>query len=235
MNFIDELAGRIDTAVFDQNLRNSDEVREKFIIDSVVNKDSLNALNHVDTPAGWINIGDDENERYVLGRLGKRHTLLCVGINPSTAGSQNVNDRSKIKLDPTTREIEAIVNDSDTPYDGWLIINIYPKRASKPKDLDIEENPILVRRNLLILEKLKKYLADQEYTVWAAWGNMIGLRKYLLTELKAIYELGFNGSWVKRGPLTKVGNPRHPLWAPDVPFTDFDIEDYLRLKELENI
>ena len=63
--------------------------------------------------------------RYLLAKKGKNN-LLVVGLNPSTADAEN--------SDPTMRNIDRIAGNNG--YDGWLLVNLYPRRKSNPADLD---------------------------------------------------------------------------------------------------
>lgn len=90
-----------------------------------------------DIPVGWIYIGDDE-ERYILGQPGNRN-LLIFGINPSTASPGDNN------IDPTIRKVRKIAENDG--FDGWIMVNIYPQRATDPKDLPKEANKELLAKN----------------------------------------------------------------------------------------
>ncbi len=66
--------------------------------------------------------------------------------------------------------------------------------------------------------------------VWAARGTLIRKRKYLpqlLTDLVALPALA-NVHWFSRGPRSKAGHPRHPLYVRADAFLDaFDVGAYL--------
>ena len=67
-----------------------------------------------------VYIGDDK-VRFILGEVGT-NTIICFGINPSTA-----ND---IKDDPTISKIRKIASENNC--DGWIMLNLYPQRATNP-------------------------------------------------------------------------------------------------------
>ena len=63
--------------------------------------------------------------RYVLGRRGT-NPLICIGINPSTA--------DPTRLDPTLQSVDRIAKNNG--FDGFMMMNVYPQRATVPNDLD---------------------------------------------------------------------------------------------------
>lgn len=154
-----------------------------------------------DVPEGWVYIGD-EKERYILGQPGK-YNLLVFGVNPSTATPGDNN------IDPTIRKVRNIA--AETGYDGWIMANLYPLRATNPKDLPQEADKKMLQKNIDVLRAVMS-----SYTigaVWAAWGNIIDTRFYLGEALYDIQEaLDGDFEWYYRGNLTKNGNPRHPLY-----------------------
>ena len=70
----------------------------------------------------WLYVPDHYSEyRYILGTRGN-HPLICIGINPSTA----VPDR----LDNTLKSAERIAQHNG--YDSFLMFNVYAQRATNP-------------------------------------------------------------------------------------------------------
>ena len=67
-------------------------------------------------------IGDAE-VRYALIQKGNR-MLFVVGLNPSTADTE--------KPDPTMQSVMRIAEYNG--YDGFVMINLYPKRATAEKE-----------------------------------------------------------------------------------------------------
>ena len=143
----------------------------------------------------------DNTARYVLGTVGE-NPLVCFGINPSTAEPNN--------LDPTVRRVQLI--STDTGHDSFIMFNIYPQRATDPKNLHKIADMELVNENEIFLSKV---VSERNLKIWAAWGDLIESRSYLQTLKHRIINLpGLrNAKWVKRGPLTTKGNPRHPLYS----------------------
>jgi len=68
--------------------------------------------------------------------------------------------------------------------------------------------------------------------VLVAWGNLISKRNYLLDCFRDItnvlQEQERKINWKQIGELTKLGHPRHPLYAHyDFGLKNFDIDSYL--------
>ena len=147
-------------------------------IDEKVLKNMKDWMNQRDDiPVGWIYIGDDE-ERYILGQPGNRN-LLIFGINPSTASPGDNN------IDPTIRKVRKIAENDG--FDGWIMVNIYPQRATDPKDLPKEANKELLAKNIKVLKALaKSYRIDR---VWAEWGNIIDTRYPCEWETNPLYRI----------------------------------------------
>ena len=76
----------------------------------------------------WIYENDQNNSiRYILGTKGV-NPLLCFGINPSTAKPD--------ELDNTLKSVERLANYNS--FDSWIMMNIYPQRATKPDEMHQE-------------------------------------------------------------------------------------------------
>lgn len=81
--------------------------------------------------------------RYVLGTRGK-HPLICMGINPSTA----IPDR----LDNTLKSVERIALANG--FDSFLMFNVYAQRATDPDAMELRCNERLHRENLRAFQYL---------------------------------------------------------------------------------
>ena len=168
----------------------------------------------------WIYVPDHYSEyRYLLGTRGQR-PLICVGINPSTA----IPDR----LDNTLKSAERIALHNG--YDSFVMFNVYAQRATDPDDMERELNLVLHRENM----KAFTWLLSQSITppdIWAAWGAIIEKRPYLPAFVLDMAAIGqqFNARWFTAGPRSKAGHPHHPLYlkkdSPLDPFTD--LTEYL--------
>jgi hypothetical protein len=151
--------------------------------------------------------------RYILGQIfnpdkKERKTLICIGINPSTAVPGH--------LDQTLIRVQRYAEKKK--YDAWYMLNVYPQRATNPADIHKEEkwDREIHRRNIKAIKKLLTTIKEAD--VWCAWGGLITKRKYLndlffgKEEKKGgIIDL-FNDSYTfKAYGTTKKGYPRHPL------------------------
>ena len=166
----------------------------------------------------WLYVPNTYSEyRYILGTRGKK-PLICIGINPSTAAPD--------ALDPTLQSVERIAHSNG--YDSFLMFNVYAQRATRPDDMEKECNLLLHEEN----RKAFRYLLSlsDEPAVWAAWGNIIMKRDYLMNCMRDFLEDGkaVGAKWYTAGPLLKSGHPHHPLYLKrGTQLLDFDIVQYL--------
>ncbi len=156
--------------------------------------------------------------RYILGTRGK-NPLICVGINPSTAKPD--------ALDNTLKSVQRIAEGNG--FDSFLMFNVYAQRATRPDDMEKAMNPALHAENM----EAFRYLLSigEKPAVWAAWGAIIEKRKYLaqcVAEMLAISK-GYDAQWFCAGPISKKGHPHHPLYLrKDEKLKPFDTEGYLK-------
>ena len=155
--------------------------------------------------------------RYILGTRG-RNPLICIGINPSTAEPDN--------LDNTLKSVERIAHGNG--FDSFIMFNVYAQRATSPDDMEKTCNLQLHQENL---EAFRYVLSiSQKPTVWAAWGAVIEKRGYLADCVRDMVQVGQNygADWVCAGAITKKGHPHHPLYLrKDEKVKPFDVEAYL--------
>ena len=155
--------------------------------------------------------------RYILGTRGAK-PLICIGINPSTARPDD--------LDNTLKSVERIALGNG--FDSFLMFNVYAQRATSPDDMERECNLLLHRENL---EAFRYVLSISEKpAVWAAWGAIIEKRKYLPGCVRDMVLAGeeFGAGWYCAGAITKKGHPHHPLYLrKDEKLRPFDVKAYL--------
>ena len=155
--------------------------------------------------------------RYILGTRGK-NPLICIGINPSTAAPDD--------LDNTLKSVQRIALGNG--FDSFIMFNVYAQRATSPDDMEKNCNAALHRENL---EAFRYVLSISEKpVVWAAWGAIIEKRGYLADCVRDMLEAGreFGASWVCAGAITKKGHPHHPLYLrKDEKIRPFDVAQYL--------
>ena len=184
-------------------------------------RDALAAAN---TPSAeydiekWIYAPNFYSEyRYILGTRGK-NPLICIGINPSTAKPDD--------LDNTLKSVERIARANG--FDSFIMFNVYAQRATNPDAMERQCNLRLHRENL---EAFRYVLSISEKpSVWAAWGAIIEKRKYLADCVRDMAAVGqeFGASWYCAGAITKKGHPHHPLYLrKDEKLKEFPIGAYL--------
>ena len=155
--------------------------------------------------------------RYILGTRG-RNPLICIGINPSTAAPDD--------LDNTLKSVQRIALGNG--FDSFIMFNVYAQRATDPDAMEKECNLALHRENL---EAFRYVLSIAEKpAVWAAWGAIIEKRGYLSDCVRDMVAVGqeYGASWYCAGAITKKGHPHHPLYlSKDEKIKPFDVEGYL--------
>ena len=171
----------------------------------------------------WIYSNNEDNtSRYLLGVEGEK-TIFCFGVNPSTAEPN--------AADATIRKVTKIAQHNN--YDSWMMLNVYPVRATKfddlTKKLDVAEH----NRNI---ETIKNVLSNHKKAdIWLAFGNHIFHRDYLKKCFVEIYESlsEFEINWYAT-KVNKSQAPAHPLYQKnESEFIKFDtIEEFI--EELKN-
>ena len=157
--------------------------------------------------------------RYILGTRGK-NPLICIGINPSTARPDN--------LDNTLKSVQRIAKGNG--YDSFIMFNVYAQRATKPSDMDKALNERLHKENMAAFEYVLRMSEESSPCIWAAWGNIIETRGYLKNCVLDMIEIGnkYSAKWYSCGDISKKGHPHHPLYLrSDLPLDDFDALEYL--------
>ena len=168
----------------------------------------------------WLYVPNYYSEyRYILGTRGQR-PLICVGINPSTAAPD--------ALDNTLKSVERIARFNG--YDSFIMFNVYAQRATDPDDMEAVYNPQLHRENMEAFDYALSLNRDTPPAVWAAWGTIIEKRPYLPDCVRDMIRLGSErgAQWFSAGKRSKKGHPHHPLYLrKDSVLESFDVADYL--------
>ncbi len=182
------------------------------------------ALEAANTPskdydiAKWLYAPNFYSEyRYILGTRGQK-PLICIGINPSTAQPDD--------LDNTLKSVQRIALGNG--YDSFLMFNVYAQRATDPDAMEKVCNPLLHRENMEAFRYVLS-LSDSP-AIWAAWGSVIEKRGYLKDCLRDMLDIGrkYGAQWYCAGAITKKGHPHHPLYLrKDEKLRPFDVEHYL--------
>ncbi len=169
-------------------------------------------------PERWIYVPDFYTEyRYILGTRGAR-PLICIGINPSTAEPDN--------LDNTLKSVERVALHNG--YDSFIMFNVYAQRATRPRDMEGERNLRLHRENMAAFDWVLGR-CDGVPAVWAAWGSIVEQRSYLKACVGDMIDIGERrgARWYTAGQRTKAGHPHHPLYLrKDAPLEPFDVRAY---------
>lgn len=168
----------------------------------------------------WIYDHDEPLSRYSLGQEGS-NPLVCFGVNPSTAKPGD--------LDPTVASVARFAKEEG--YDGWLMFNLYPQRATNPDNMHKHFQKKIHDKNVEAIQKLFDEL-PKGLDVWCAWGTLIEKRSYLSRCMQDIAEvLSLNEcNCFTRGNISKAGHPHHPLYLrKDSPMDEFDLSRYLDL------
>ena len=159
--------------------------------------------------------------RYILGTRGT-NPLICIGINPSTAQPDD--------LDNTLKSVERIALGNG--FDSFIMFNVYAQRATDPDAMERQCNEALHRENL---EAFRYVLGiSKAPAVWAAWGTIIEKRDYLPRCVRDMVAAGeeFGAKWYCAGAISKKGHPHHPLYLrKDEKIRPFDVTAYLETLE----
>ena len=147
-----------------------------------------------------------KNVRYALGEINKKggRTLLCLGVNPSTAIPGN--------LDNTLKNVVKISKFNG--YDSWIMLNVYPLRETNPKNLPKVIDKSLHKKNLKTIRRIfRKYRNNSDLLL--AYGDLILYKIYLLdcrNDIRCLVKkIKYQGKMLCIDK-TKKGNPGHPLY-----------------------
>lgn len=174
--------------------------------------------------------------RYILGEMFNmeiKKTLICIGINPSTAMPDN--------LDQTLIRVQKYAKQSGE-YGAWYMLNVYSQRATNPEDMhkDMTYDKDIHAQNIKSITALLGTLSDID--VWCAWGSVIddSKRKFLsdllygnnersITGLISLFDA--NHTIFKAYGATKKGYPSHPVVMPK----DAVLKDINAIPQLQSL
>ena len=144
---------------------------------------------------------NDRNDkwRYTLGKAGK-NPLLAIGLNPSTATQE--------KADTTVAKVEQVA--LNNRHDGFIMLNLYPVRATKYRDLPSTVNAEAFAKNLDAIEEVVN--AQSNPVIWAAWGTSVKHHPFFEEARDQLFSRlsRYKAKWLHFGDLTVDGHPRHP-------------------------
>ena len=168
----------------------------------------------------WLYVPNFYSEyRYILGTRGRK-PLICVGINPSTAAPDD--------LDNTLKSVERIAHHNG--YDSFIMFNVYAQRATDPDDMELTYNQNLHAENMKAFDYALSLDEGRSPAVWAAWGTIIEKRDYLPACVRDMIALGNarGARWFSAGKKSKKGHPHHPLYLrKDSILEAFDVAAYV--------
>ncbi len=168
----------------------------------------------------WLYVPNFYSEyRYILGTRGER-PLICVGINPSTAAPDD--------LDNTLKSVERVAHHNG--FDSFIMFNVYAQRATDPDDMEHTCNVALHEENMRAFDYALSLDKEGAPAVWAAWGTIIEKRDYLPDCVRDMIAVGNarGARWYSAGKKSKKGHPHHPLYLrKDSLLEEFDVGGYL--------
>lgn len=148
-----------------------------------------------------------ESYRYELTRVWntKAHRILFVMLNPSTA-TENKNDPTVARCESRARSLG---------FGSYRVCNIFALRSTNPRELYQSDFPIGEDNN----EAIRKgcYWADKIVCAWGNHGELLDRGKEVEQLLRG------TGNHLWHLGLTKINNPRHPLYiSHSQPFIPWD-------------
>ena len=168
----------------------------------------------------WLYVPPFYSEyRYILGTRGEK-PLICIGINPSTAAPDH--------LDNTLKSVERVALFNG--YDSFIMFNVYAQRATDPNDMEQTYNPELHQENMKAFDFALSLDAQGAPAVWAAWGTILEKRDYLTACVRDMIHIGKarHAVWYSAGKRSKKGHPHHPLYLRrDSILEPFPVAEYL--------
>lgn len=142
-------------------------------------------------------ISEDDIYRYSLSRDWNEEfpMMLFIMLNPSTADA--------VVDDPTIRRCIGFAERED--MGGIEVVNLFAFRATDPKDMKSAADPVGPENDTVIRQALME--AETVVCAWGAHGNHQGRSQAVLDLIR-----GEGHKPLSLGPLTKGGQPRHPLY-----------------------
>jgi len=136
-----------------------------------------------------------EKYRYSLWRFwDKNPYALFLMLNPSTADEEN--------NDPTVERCQRYA--AQWGYGGLVVCNIFAYRATKPKDMKSQDDPVGPDND----DYITKQAADAGIVV-CAWGNHGSHENRSKNIVATLRESNIELHCLK---ITKQGEPGHPLY-----------------------
>lgn len=139
-----------------------------------------------------------ESYRYAIGRLW-RNPLVSICMNPSAA-RDNISDRTINRVISASQKLG---------YDGWVVFNTYPERATNAINMDkfnkeISQSNLNILKTFLLQHNIKEIWwarGDLKFDSLLEWRNEI-IKTLKDLDIKIFHFWNTTQSW----------NPRHPLY-----------------------
>ena len=143
----------------------------------------------------------DDKARFVIGTEGK-NPLIVMSINPSI-GTPTITT-------PTLGTVRHIA--ADYGYDSWIVLCLYPQRATHLNELDEMASQSLIDKNNEVIDKVLSKFPNHK--IWAAWGTHYKARWYFPQCLQDIVKIAdkYHDTWMHYGPLDEGGLPQYCLY-----------------------
>jgi len=154
-----------------------------------------------DEPDFWDPDPSERTHRFALGNVAR----VTPGAPPLVAICMNPSHASEREADRTVLRIVAASHQHG--YPGWIMLNVYPQRSPKPKELS-PYDPGLSAANCAAIERVLTRFGVA--SVLAGWGNLPHrtLKAGQADVARLLSRLGVEAFTLDA--LTKHGNPRHP-------------------------
>jgi len=139
---------------------------------------------------------DCERYRYTLTRTWDEGAgrVLFIMLNPSTA--------TEVQNDPTVERCERRAR--ALGYGAFRVCNIFAYRATDPRDMRAQADPIGPENDAAILDSLT--WTQDTIAAWGSHGEHMGRGDAMATLLRGA------GVQARHLGLTKGGQPKHPLY-----------------------
>ena len=151
-------------------------------------------------PDYWNPNPEHPHHRFALGRVftsvRAQNPRVVMAMNPSYANHKE-----------SDRTVNTVIAASSTlGHDGWIMLNLYPERATKPSNLHAFD-PTLWAQNWAEIDGVLNAFGVDE--VLGAWGDPPNatIRQAKWETLAALKSRGTGVYYY--GDLTVAGNPRH--------------------------
>ncbi|PIE84836.1 hypothetical protein CSA08_05130 [Candidatus Gracilibacteria bacterium] len=162
--------------------------------------------------------GDKENRFLLASKFNEllKNPLMCIGLNPSTA-DENDDDQ-------TTKRIRKIAENQKC--DGWIMLNLYPKKSTDPENLKNEEfNEEISKKNIeIIRENISKY---KESPILLCWGENATMEVFKKAFKDIFWEIVCKKCFIL--DIVKNKMPKHPLGAKIENFRELGDKDFMEI------